>query len=60
MKPPPSPTRPAGMPAPPQPIDRFDGVPDAAAPSRRRLPMVLVLFAVWLAFLVYCLLAART
>ncbi len=43
-----------------QPVDVFDGVPDhAAPPSRWRLPLLLGLFAVWIAFLLYCLLAAR-
>jgi len=47
-------------PPPPQPINVVDGVPDAAEkPSRWRLPLVLLIFAAWAAFLIYCLLAAR-
>jgi hypothetical protein len=47
-------------PPPPQPINVVDGVPDAAEhPSRWCLPLVLLIFAGWAAFLIYCLLAAR-
>jgi hypothetical protein len=48
---------------PPQPVNLVDGVPDAAVcdtkTSRRRLVLVLLLFAGWAAFLMYCLLAGR-
>lgn len=49
-------------PPPPQPINVVDGVPDAAVfdkTSRRRLWWVLAIFAGWVAFLIYCLAAAR-
>ena len=42
----------------PEPVNVADGVPDRAkTPSRRRLVAVIVVFAAWCAFLVYCLLA---
>ena len=45
---------------PPEPIDVVDGVPDNTRnPSRWRLGVVLIVFVVWVAFLLYCLLAAR-
>lgn len=45
---------------PPKPVNVVAGVPDAAqTPSRWRLGLVLLLFAGWAAFLIYCLLAAR-
>jgi hypothetical protein len=45
----------------PAPINIADGIPDRAGnPSRKRLIVVLILFAAWCAFLVYCLLAGRT
>ncbi len=44
----------------PEPIDIVDGIPDHARnPSRRRLGVVLIVFVTWVAFLLYCLLAAR-
>ena len=44
----------------PEPIDIVDGVPDHTRnPSRRRLGVVLIIFVTWVAFLLYCLLAAR-
>jgi len=64
MKKPTAPNAPAGKtPPPPQPINVVDGVPDAAVcdkkTSRQRLTLVLLLFAGWVAFLMYCLLAGR-
>ena len=45
---------PASGPAPPPPVDVSDGIPDRAAqPSWRRLLWVLLIFAAWMAFLVY-------
>jgi hypothetical protein len=44
----------------PPPVDLVDGVPDhAPRASRLRLPIIVIVFAAWAAFLVYCLLAAR-
>ena len=46
--------------SPPRPVDVSDGIPDRVeSPSRRRLVMVLVIFAAWIAVLLYFLLAAR-
>lgn len=47
-------------PKPPRPVNVVEGVPDAVEkPSHRRLVLVLLIFATWVAFLIYCLLAAR-
>jgi len=44
----------------PEPIDVVDGIPDhCPSRSRRYLPIVFGLFALWIAFLLYCLLAGR-
>jgi len=44
----------------PQPVNVSDGIPDRAeVPSRWRLIAVLLIFAAWAAFLIYCLLAGR-
>ncbi len=44
----------------PQPVDISDGIPDRAdPPSRYRLLLIAIIFAGWVAFLVYCLLASR-
>ncbi|MCK5114326.1 MAG: hypothetical protein KAR11_06140 [Phycisphaerae bacterium] len=44
----------------PEPIDVVDGVPDhSPSRSRRYLLIVFGLFALWIAFLVYCLLGGR-
>jgi hypothetical protein len=46
--------------SPPRPVDVSDGIPDRVeTPSRRRLVLVLVIFAAWIAALLYFLLAAR-
>lgn len=43
-----------------EPIDVVDGIPDhCPSRSRRWLPIVFGLFALWMAFLLYCLLAGR-
>jgi hypothetical protein len=50
------PTRPV-----PQPVNVVDGIPDhAETRSRWRLPILLLIFAAWLGFLLYCLLAGGT
>ena len=44
----------------PEPIDVVDGIPDhSPCRSRRYLPIVFGLFALWIAFLLYCLLGGR-
>jgi hypothetical protein len=41
-------------------VDEYQGIPDCAeSPSRWRWVVIVVLFAGWAAFLVYCLLAGR-
>ena len=56
------PDKPAGKQAPPplEPIDVVDGVPDRAPSSRPWQYAVLALiFAAWVAFLLYCQMAGR-
>jgi len=39
----------------PQPIDVANGIPDRSGrPGRRRLVWILLIFAAWVAFLIYC------
>jgi hypothetical protein len=48
------------QPPPPEPVDMRDGIPDAA--QRRpawKYVLIGVVFAAWIAFLVYVYLAAR-
>ncbi|MCD4825458.1 MAG: hypothetical protein K8S55_12745 [Phycisphaerae bacterium] len=43
----------------PKPVDINDGIPDrVASPSRRRLVLVMLIFAAWIAFLAYVLFAS--
>lgn len=43
----------------PIPVDVHDGIPDRVAdPSSKRLILVLAIFALWVAFLLYVLLGA--
>jgi hypothetical protein len=40
---------------PPPPIDVANGIPDRSSrPGRRRLVWILLIFAAWVAFLIYC------
>ncbi len=44
----------------PEPVDSFQGIPDCAPRvSRKRWALMVLLFAGWIAFLVYCWLAGR-
>lgn len=45
-------------PRPPEPVNVVDGIPDRSdRPGWRRLVWILVVFAAWVTFLVYCLVA---
>ncbi len=45
-------------PAPPEPLDMVDGIPDRAATRPVwKLILIVAIFLVWMAFLVYCLTA---
>ena len=45
----------------PEPVDAADGIPDRGAGSTwRRLVWVLLIFAAWAAFLVYCQVAGSS
>ncbi len=44
----------------PQPVNISDGIPDRVEnPTRWRLILVLLVFACWAGFLIYCLLTGR-
>ncbi|MDP7636237.1 MAG: hypothetical protein QF577_01685 [Phycisphaerae bacterium] len=44
----------------PEPVDVVEGIPDRiAASSRWKIVLIVVVFAAWVAFLIYCRYAGR-
>jgi hypothetical protein len=44
----------------PEPVDVVEGIPDrSAASSRWKIVLIVVVFAAWVAFLIYCRYAGR-